>query len=97
LQRQKLGRSHVYLAGDPETAAWQRQAMDKPDSPAVRLPAEIEVLILAEFIKHPRKSFKQLAQTISRRNNLTVEVRQIDRLFEEHGLKKTVLTKQPRP
>ena len=97
LRRQKLGRSHVYLAGDLETAAGQRQAMAKPDSPAVRLPAEIEVLILAEFIKNPRKSFKQLAQTISRRNNLTVEVRQIDRLFEEHGLKKTIPTKQPQP
>jgi hypothetical protein len=97
LKRLKAGRSHIYLAGDPETAASQRQAMVKPDSPAGRLPAEIEVLILAEFIKHPRKSFKQLAKTISRRHNVTVEVRQIDRLFEEHDLKKTIPTKRPQP
>jgi hypothetical protein len=97
LQRHKQGHRHVYLAADPQTAAGQRQAMAEPDSPEVQLPAEIEVLILASFIRNPHHSFKQLAKTISRSKHVTVEVRQIEKLFEHHGLKKTLPTALPRP
>lgn len=97
LQRRKLGRSYVYLAADPNTAASQRQAMADLESLEVQLPAEIAVLILVEFIKSPQKSFQQLAKAISRRKNVTVEARQIERLFEQHGLKKTNRTAPPGP
>lgn len=97
LQRQKLGRSYVYLAVDPQTAASQRQAMAKPESLEVQFPAEIAILILVEFIKNPQKSFQQLAKAVSRRKNVTVEARQIERLFELLGLKKTTRTAPPTP
>ena len=97
LQRLKQGRSHVYLAADSKTAAVQRQAMAEPEPPEIQVPAEIAILILVEFIKSPRKSFKQLAKAISLGKNVTVEARQIEVLFEQHGLKKTPPTAPPRP
>ena len=90
LQRQKMGRSHVYLAIDTETAAIQRQCMQI--SPAVQLPAEIAVLILAEFIRSPQSSFADLSKAISRRKHVMVNVTMIKNLFEKHGLKKTIQT-----
>jgi len=91
LQRHKMGRSHVYLAIDPETADMQRQI-----SPAVHLPAEIAVLILAEFIRNPQSGFTDLSKTIARRTHIRVDVAMIQTLFEQHGLKKTTLTVAPR-
>jgi hypothetical protein len=90
LQRQKLGRSYVYLAADPQTSNSQRQAMAGPEPLEVQLPAEIAILILVEFIKNPLSSFQQLAKTISQRRNVTVEAAEIQKLFEQHGLKKTM-------
>ena len=95
LQRQKMGRSHVYLAIDPETSTIQRQSMQI--SPAVQLPAEIAVLILAEFIRKPQSSFTDLSEAISRRKRVMVNVVMIQNLFEKHGLKKTIQTVGPRP
>ena len=61
------------------------------------LPAEIALLVLAECIRHPDFSFKQLADAVARRTNLLVCVPQIERLFEQHGLKKTTRTMAPKP
>jgi hypothetical protein len=97
LQRQKLGRSHVYLAVDPPTQAIQRQAMDGKSAPTAQLPAEVVVLILAEFIRQPDSSFEQLAKEIARRHRLTLKVAQIEELFALHGLKKTIRTAAPTP
>lgn len=95
LQRQKMGRSHVYLAIDPETAAIQRQSLQV--SPAVHLPAEIAVLILAEFIRNPQSGFTELSKAISRRSHIRVDVAMIQTLFEQHGLKKMTQTAAPKP
>lgn len=95
LQRQKQGPSHVYLSMDPSIAAVQRQAMRNETS--APLPAEIALLVLAECIRHPDFSFKQLADAIARRTNVTVRVAQIERLFKQHGLKKTARTTAPKP
>jgi hypothetical protein len=97
LQRQKLGRSHVYLAVDPPTQAIQRQAMDGKSAPTAQLPAEVVVLILAEFIRQPDSSFEQLAKEIARRHRLTLKVAQIEELFALHGLKKTIRSAAPTP
>jgi hypothetical protein len=94
LQRQKMGRSHVYLAIDPETAAIQRQFLHV--SPAVQLPAEIAVLILAEFIRNPQSGFTDLSKTIARKTHIKVDVAMIQTLFEQHGLKKMIQTAAPR-
>jgi len=96
LQRQKMGPSYVYLAVDPPTAAIQRQAMAIQSLPAAQLPAEIAVLVLAEFIRNPKSDFEQLARALACSKSVTVEVAQIARLFEQHDLKKTMRTAAPR-
>lgn len=87
LQRQKLGRSYIYLAPDQETAAHQWQATQKTG--VVQLPAEIAILILVEFIRNPEAGFGKLANVVSRRSGLPIKTRQISALFDQHGLKKT--------
>lgn len=89
LQRLKQGRSHLYIAADPNFAAIQRQAMTINCRPAVQLPAEVAVLVLAEFIRNPKLSFEQLSDSMTRNKGVTVKVAQIERLFDQYGLKKT--------
>jgi hypothetical protein len=89
LQRLKQGRSHRYIAADPHSAAVQRQAMTIKSRPVVQLPAEVTVLVLVEFIRNPEWSFEQLAGAMARKNGVTLNVVEIERLFERHGLKKT--------
>lgn len=96
LQRRKQGRSHVYLAMDPPTQAMQCQAKTGKSSPAAQLPAEVAVLILAEFIRHPDFSFEQLAKVIARRRGIALDAMQIEELFTLHGIKKTMLTAAPK-
>ncbi len=95
LQRQKIGHSHLYLAIAPTIAAAQRQTVEGLSQ--IQLPAEIEVLILVEFIRNPDAAFEHLAKAISRKRGVTVGVAQIERLFDLHGLKKTIRTVQPKP
>jgi hypothetical protein len=95
LQRHKIGASHVYLALDPAIAAIQRQSVESLS--VGRLPAEIAVLVLVEFIHKPDSTFEQLAKAISRGKGVTVRAAQIERLFDQHGLKKTIPTAQPKP
>jgi hypothetical protein len=87
LQRQKRGRAYVYLAPDDQTASSQFQAIEKAE--AVLLPAEIAVLILAEYIRNPGADFVNLAKTIAKHTGVPIEAGQIKALFEQHGLKKT--------
>jgi hypothetical protein len=92
LERQKQGRSFVYIASDAHIAANQRQAMTMSSLSGKQLPAEIAVLVLVEFIKDPKSSFEQLAKTIAKAKGVTVNLSQIERLFLEHDLKKTTQT-----
>jgi hypothetical protein len=87
VQRQKHGRSYVYLAADTHKATVQRRTFQKPK--AVLFSAEISVLILVEFIQSPESDFRQLAKAVSRRTQLVIEAEQIQTLFERYGLKKT--------
>jgi hypothetical protein len=95
LQRHKIGSSHVYLAIDPHTALIQRESAES--LAIIQLPAEIAVLILVEFIRKPGSSFEQLAQAITRRNGILIKAAQIEKLFDQHGLKKTIQTAAPGP
>jgi hypothetical protein len=90
IERQKIGRCQVYFASDPHKAANQRQALAAQHPPEVRFSAEIAVLVLAEFIRSSDSSFEQLAEKISRSKDVTVNGKQIEKLFEQHGLKKTM-------
>ena len=96
LQREKSGRSYVYLAGDSHTAAVQRRNLALKNLPAIPLPAEISVLVLVEFIHNSDSSFEQLAKTIVDKKNIAIQPAQIERLFEIHGLKKTMQTVEPK-
>jgi hypothetical protein len=87
LQRQKRGRAYVYLAPDDQTARSQFQAIEKAE--AVLLPAEIAVLVLAEYIRTPGADFANLAKTIAKRTGVSIKAGQIKALFDQHGLKKT--------
>ena len=88
IQRQRRGRAYVYLAADAHAAALQRRAM-APPAP-VTLPAEIEVLVLAEFIRHPRAAPEQLARKVSVKAGLRIQANQVRAVFARHGLKKTL-------
>jgi hypothetical protein len=90
IQRQKIGRCQIYFAADPHKAQSQRQALSAQHPPQVQFSAELAVLILAEFIRSPDSSFEQLAEKISRNKNVTVNAKQIEQLFAQHGLKKTM-------
>jgi hypothetical protein len=95
IQRQKIGRCQVYFAADPHKAESQRQALSAQHPPEVQFSAEIAVLVLAEFIRKPDSSLDQLAEKISRGKNVTVSAKQIEQLFDQHGLKKTMQTPGP--
>lgn len=88
VQRQKHGRSYVYLSADLDTASHQRQTLRKPKT--LLLPAEMAVLVLVEFINFPKTGFQELANAVSRRTGAIIKVDQVQALFEQHGLKKTV-------
>jgi hypothetical protein len=96
LQRQKQGRSYIYLAEEAATQAIQLQGLEKKNAPVCQLPAEIAVLILVEFIRNPNLSLKQLATMITRHRHITVETIQIEELFALHGLKKTIRPVAPK-
>lgn len=95
IARQRVGRAHLYLATDAHTADLQRQTM--PVLPEPHLPAEIVVLVLVEFIRTPKASFEQLAAALKRGRALTIKAAQIERIFSEHGLKKTLQIAEPPP
>lgn len=97
VQRQKMGRCHMYFAADPHAASGQRHALAMQDLPEVQFSAEIAVLVLAEFIRSPGSNFDQLAEKISRSKKVTVNAEQIEKLFDQHGLKKTMQTAAPAP
>ena len=87
LQRHKQGRGFVYLSADQKTADAQLQTI--PDSAMMTLPAEIAVLILVEYIQHPKSGFSKLAKRIGSRAKVHIEAGQVRALFEQYGLKKT--------
>ncbi|EFK08955.1 conserved hypothetical protein [delta proteobacterium NaphS2] len=91
ITREKVGRCQVYFASDPHKSANQRRALAAQHSPK-SFSAEMAVLILAAFIRNPDSSFEQLAEKVSRNKNVTVSPQQIEHLFEQHGLKKTMRT-----
>jgi hypothetical protein len=95
LQRHRISSSYIYFALDPAIAAVQRQTTES--LAGVPLPAEIAVLILVEFIRKPDSSFEQLAKATSRDKAVIVRAAQIERLFDRHGLKKTIRTGSPKP
>ena len=97
LQRRKIGRSFIYIAADPDIAARQHQAISLQNTETQQLPAEIALQVLVEFIRDPNANFTQLAKTIKRKIKITVQTQQIEWLFQQYDLKKTMLTEEQSP
>lgn len=97
LQREKVGRSYVYMAADPHLAESQRQALASQNLPAAPVPAEIAVLVFAEFIRNPESSFEQLATILKSNRQVTITARQVERVFTQYGVKKTSTTAAHKP
>lgn len=95
LVRRPVGRSHVYLAVDPPVQAAQLQTL--AGNQAAVLPAEMAVLILAEFIRHPESSFEELAVVVGGNRPIGLKAAQVEALFSRHGLKKTIPTARSKP
>ena len=91
LDRDKVGRRYVYLSVAPRVNEQQRAILAPHAVPLTPLPAEIAVLVLAAYIRDPEASTVQLAQRLRRQRNIRIDPQQIDRLFTEHGVKKTPL------
>ena len=75
-----------FLAADAKTASAQRLAI--PKAHTARLPAEMAVLVLVEFIRTPEVKIHQLTKTISLRTGVLIKSEQVQMLFDQHGLKK---------
>lgn len=97
LQRRKIGRSFIYIAADPDIAARQHKAISLQNTETQKLPAEIALQVLVEFIRDPNANFTQLAKTIKRKIKVTVQTQQIEWLFQQYDLKKTMLTEEQSP
>jgi hypothetical protein len=67
----------------------ERIARAAPPSGPTALSTAAAVLVLVEYIKHPARSFEQLADHLQQQRELTVTPEQIDQLFQAHDLKKT--------
>lgn len=93
--RQKVGPAHLYLDADCHKANLQRHAMQDQQEPL--LPAQIVVLVLVEFIRAPDASFEQLASTITKSRGVLIKAAQIEKIFLQHGLKKTPRIAVPPP
>jgi len=89
LQRQKYGRSYIYLSSDAQTANMQCRAIQA--SYVNQLPAEIEVLLLAEFIRIPDAGSRQLAKAVSQRTGIKIKDEQVQTLFKQYGLQKNCI------
>ena len=87
--RHKAGRRFVYLSAAPRVNEQQRALLAPHFIPLTPLPAEIAVLVLAAYIRDPEASTVQLAQRLQRQSAIRIDPQQIDRLFTEHGVKKT--------
>ena len=85
LQRWKRGRSNIYIAKDADITVIQQKATTVLN---VKLPAEIAVLVLVQFINNPGLSFVQLAKSVSQINKIVVSAAQIETLFSRLGVKK---------
>ena len=86
----------MYLSADPAEATSQRLARELRSSPARPLPAEIAVLILADFIRRPNATFEDLAASLARLRHVRVAPELVEKLFQQHGIKKTRGTSEPR-
>ena len=96
LRRERRGGHYVYLAAEAGRHRQQCEELRRREASPKGLPAEIAVLLLAAFIKEPRASVEDLARGVQERSAVRVSARQVQELFELHGVKKTPRTRRRR-
>ena len=91
LDRLQLAGQFRYLAADQELNRRQReQAAFLPQpSPTASLSTQAALWVLVEHIKNPGLSFEQIAALLQEQRKVAVAPENIQRFFQEHGLKKT--------
>jgi hypothetical protein len=94
LYREKIGRSFVYYSVNAKKRQQQERFLMQPRIPHDSIPAEVSLLIFADFIRNPNSTFELLSKSIERVTNIIVTAPQIEFLFESYGLKKTILMQQ---
>ncbi len=91
LDRVKVAGQFRYLATQSPLNSQQRQQalLSQGPDPSTSLNPQAAVWVLVEHIKNPARSFEELAGHLRAQRKLPVTSELIDRLFQEHGLKKT--------
>ena len=91
LDRLPVAGQFRYLALEPQLNRRQREQValvPSLHSPSA-LSTQAAVWVLVEHIKHPEWSFEQIATSLREQRQLTLAADDIQRFFDEHGLKKT--------
>jgi hypothetical protein len=99
LDRIKVGGEFRYLAKEASLNRQQREhaAAATPLSSSSSLGTQAAVLVLVEYVKHPGRSFEELATHLRQQGQLAVGAESIRRFFAEHDLKKTPEPPTPGP
>lgn len=92
IDRVKARKGFVYLSGDASKKQRQLsrlQPLMEAEKKCESLNPQAAVYVLAEFIKHPQASFAQISRAVAQKQVIATP-EMIARLFEEHGIKKTL-------
>jgi hypothetical protein len=91
LDRVKVAGEFRYLAPEEQINRRQREqaALVLPPSPTTSLSTQAAVWVLVEYIKDPGQSFEQIAARLQEQRKVAVAPESIQRLFQEHDIKKT--------
>jgi len=81
----------VYLSADDKLSRQQQSKLEAFETKKALQPftAQTAVFILVAFIKNPQWSCEQIAAQIKHSRRISVRSEDIERFFEQHGLKKT--------
>lgn len=88
LLRDKLDNQFVYFSIEKECVMGQKERRTQLKRKQIKLPPDaIAVVILVEWIKHPKLSIERLSSSL-RRKGYQIKSEEILNLFEYHGLSK---------
>lgn len=90
IDRVKHRGEFAYLSMDDKLSRQQRRRLEVFEAKKTFKPfnAQTAVFILVAFIKNPQWSYQQIAVQLKHSKNIVVRPEEIERFFEQHGLKK---------
>jgi hypothetical protein len=91
LARVKHQGQFVYLSTDEKIGIRQRKRLASYETKNAMAPlsAQTAVFVLVAFIKHPDWSLRHLVSYLKQGHNIVVQTKDIERFFQQHGIKKT--------